>query len=202
MPSIRQFFRKFIYISKFRSSNDLFICGVFVSDSDILQNRIVKQGNILEYDGIQRKQCFRVNLGYIHTSHGNLSSVNIPEPCSQPGYGCFSAAGWFDQSRNLSLLCRKGDIFQYSFSGIVGKSDMVKDNIIPLIGKPVAALLDGMIENLIHTGNVGSCTDDCRKILERALQRVIQTGYHQKEHKECKHGQTALYEQNSSQQRN
>src|SRR5699024_12509358 len=72
-----------------RRSSDL----VFVSDSDILQNRIVKQGNILEYDGIQRKQCFRVNLGYIHTSHGNLSSVNIPEPCSQPGYGCFSAAG-------------------------------------------------------------------------------------------------------------
>ena len=28
---------------------------------------------------------------------------------------------------------------------------MVKDNIIPLIGKLVAALLDGMIENLIHT---------------------------------------------------
>ena len=50
---------------------------------------------------------------------------------------------------------------------------MVKDNIIPLFGKPVTALLDGMIENLIHSGNVGSCTDDCRKILERALQRVI-----------------------------
>ena len=50
---------------------------------------------------------------------------------------------------------------------------MVKDNIIPLIGKPVAALLDRMIENFIHTGNVGSCTDDCRKILECALQRVI-----------------------------
>jgi hypothetical protein len=61
MPSIRQFFRKFIHIGKFRSSNDLFICGVFVSDSDIFQNRIVKQCNILEYDGIQGKQCFRVN---------------------------------------------------------------------------------------------------------------------------------------------
>ena len=61
----------------------------------------------------------------------------------------------------------------YGFSGIVGKPNMVKDNIIPLIGKPVAALLDRMIENFIHTGNVGSCTDDCRKILECALQRVI-----------------------------
>ena len=173
MPSIRQFFRKFIHIGKFRSSNDLFICGVFVSDSDIFQNRIVKQCNILEYDGIQRKQCFRVNSGYIHASHGNLSSVNIPEPCCQPGYGCFSAARWADQSRNLSLFCRKGNIFQYGFSGIIGKPDMVKDNIIPLIGKPITALLDGMIENFIHTGNVGSCTDDCRKILECALQRVI-----------------------------
>ena len=37
----------------------------------------------------------------------------------------------------------------------------------------LAALLDRMIENFIHTGNVGSCTDDCRKILECALQRVI-----------------------------
>ena len=71
---------------------------------------------------------------------------------------------------------------------------MVKDNIIALVGKPVAALLDWMIENLIHTGNIGSCTDDCRKILERALQRVIQTGYHQKKHKECKHGEASLHE--------
>ena len=116
-------------------------------------------------------------------------SLPYPEPCSQPGYGCFSAARWADQSRNLSLFCRKGNIFQYGFSGIVGKPNMVKDNITPLIGKPVTALLDRMIENLIHTGNVGSCTDDCRKILECALQRVIQTGYYQKEHKECKHGE-------------
>ena len=79
---------------------------------------------------------------------------------------------------------------------------MVKDNIIPLIGKPITALLDRMIENFIHTGNVGSCTDDCRKILERALQRVIQTGYYQKEHKECKHGEASLHEQNNSHQCN
>ena len=78
---------------------------------------------------------------------------------------------------------------------------MVKDNIIPLIGKPVTALLDRMIENLIHSGNVGSCTDDCRKILERALQRIIQAGYHQKEQKESKHRKAPLHEQNSSYQR-
>ena len=33
-----------------------------------------------------------------------------------------------------------------------------------------------------------------RKILECALQRVIQTGYYQKEHKECKHGEASLHE--------
>ena len=47
---------------------------------------------------------------------------------------------------------------------------MVKDNIISLIGKSVATLLDRVIENLIHTGNIDSCIDNCRKILECALQ--------------------------------
>ncbi len=115
--------------------------------------------------------------GYIgiraDASHGNLSSVNIPEPCCQPGYGCFSAARWADQNRNLSLFCRKGNIFQYRFSGNLGKPDMVKDNIIPLIGKPVAALLDRMIRISFIRAMLVRVLNDCRKILECALQRVI-----------------------------
>ena len=34
-----------------------------------------QQCNILEYDGIQRKQCFRVNSGYIPVSYTHLAMI-------------------------------------------------------------------------------------------------------------------------------
>lgn len=63
--------------------------------SRIVLSNSVTSWNTMEY---RESSVSRVYSGYIHTSHGNLSSVNIPEPCSQPGYGCFPAARWADQS--------------------------------------------------------------------------------------------------------
>ena len=44
---------------------------------------------------------------------------------------------------------------------------MVKDNIIAFVGKPGISLLNRMVEDLIHTGDVGAGADNCRQILQR-----------------------------------
>ena len=46
---------------------------------------------------------------------------------------------------------------------------MVKDNVIAFVEKPVIALLNGMVEDFIHTGDIGACADHRCKILKCAL---------------------------------
>ena len=41
---------------------------------------------------------------------------------------------------------------------------MIKDNIIALIGKPVITLLNGMIEDFIHAGDIGARADYRRQV--------------------------------------
>ena len=50
---------------------------------------------------------------------------------------------------------------------------MVKDNIIAFVRKSVIALLDGVIEDFVHAGDIGARANHCRQILKRALQWII-----------------------------
>ena len=78
---------------------------------------------------------------------------------------------------------------------------MVEGDIIASIGEPAAALLDGMIEDLVHAGDIGARADDGRQVLQRALQRIIQPGRYQQEHKEGQDIQAALDQKNRTNQR-
>ena len=64
---------------------------------------------------------------------------------------------------------------------------MVKDDIIAFVGEMIVTLLNGMIEDFIHAGDIGACADYCRQILKCALQRVIKPRYDQQKQKECDH---------------
>ena len=50
---------------------------------------------------------------------------------------------------------------------------MVECNIIAFVGKPVLSLLNGMIEDFIHSGDIGAGADNRRQILQRPLQRIV-----------------------------
>ena len=96
-----------------------------------------------------------------------LPSVDIPEPRRQAGNGGLSASGEADQRRDLSLLRRKGHVFQHRFAALVGKPHMVEYNVAVLIGQFFAAGLHRAIQNLIHTLDIGVGADDGGKVLQR-----------------------------------
>lgn len=51
---------------------------------------------------------------------------------------------------------------------------MVEGNIVAFVGERAFSLLNGMIEDFIHAGDIGTGADDRRQILQRPLQRVVE----------------------------
>ena len=72
---------------------------------------------------------------------------------------------------------------------------MVKRHIEALVRQRIRARLHGMIQNLIHPGDVGVGVDDGRQILQRPLQWIIEPGHNQQEHEEGKNVQCAVYQE-------
>ena len=112
-------------------------------------------------------------MGNIHASYSDFPPAHIPEPCRQPGNRRFAAAGRSHQSCDFALFCGKGNILQHGFPRVVGKAYMIESNIISLVGKLGISLLNRMIEDFIHTGDIGAGADNRRQILQRPLQRVV-----------------------------
>jgi len=50
---------------------------------------------------------------------------------------------------------------------------MTEGNIISLVGERAFSLLNRVIENFIHAGDIGAGTDNRRQILQRPLQWVV-----------------------------
>ena len=59
---VRELFGKFVAVGKLCRREDLLIRRVLAAEADILQNGIVKQRDVLENDGIQAHELFRVDL--------------------------------------------------------------------------------------------------------------------------------------------
>ena len=72
---------------------------------------------------------------------------------------------------------------------------MVEHNVTVPVGELFASGLHGAVQNLIHALDVAVGADDGGKVLQGALQRVIQAGHHQKEHKEGQNIQLTLHQQ-------
>ena len=56
---------------------------------------------------------------------------------------------------------------------MIGKHNILKFNIISLICKFLTSCLNIMRQDFIHTFALDICGDDCSKILQRDLQRII-----------------------------
>ena len=51
---------------------------------------------------------------------------------------------------------------------------MVEGNVIAFVGKSVFSLLNRMIEDFIHAGDISAGADNRRQILQRPLQRIVE----------------------------
>ena len=51
---------------------------------------------------------------------------------------------------------------------------MVEGNVIAFVGECAFSLLNGVVEDFIHAGDIGAGADNRRQILQRPLQRVIE----------------------------
>ena len=99
---------------------------------------------------------------------------------------------------DLPLPGGEGNVPQNRLTGVIGKAHMVKCNIVSFVGQAVIPLLDGVVKNFIHPGNVGTGGDHRRQILQGALKRVIQPGHHQQEQEEGEHIQCPLHQQDGA----
>ena len=135
VPFIRQLFDKFVHIGEPCRRDYLFVRSVLATDTDIFQNTVVKQRHVLEHDGVETHQFFRVDFGHVHAAHGDFAPVNVPEPRCQAGNGGLAAAGWTDKRRNLSLFRRKGHIPKHRFAALIGEAHMVEYDVAILVGE-------------------------------------------------------------------
>ena len=72
---------------------------------------------------------------------------------------------------------------------------MIKNDIVSFVGKPVFSVLDGMIEDLVHSADIGPGTYNSRQILQRSLQRIVKPRYNKQEHEKGHHIKASSYKQ-------
>ena len=186
---------------QFCRSQHFFIRRILLADTDVFHHRIIEQRHILEYDGIQGHQCLRINGGDVHTAHGNLTFIDIPEPGSQSGHGGLTAAGRTNQRCHFALFCCEVHVFEHSILTVIGKAHMGKFDIIPLRIHGVGTGLDVMGQDLIQTVTLHTAADDGRQILQCHLQGIIHSGYQQQEYEEGQNIDLSPYQQHATGQR-
>ena len=69
---------------------------------------------------------------------------------------------------------------------------MVKLHVTALVGQLGGPLLDGVVQNLVHPGDVGAGADDSSQILQGPLKRIVQPGHHQQEQEKRQKVQASL----------
>ena len=119
-------------LSRFRRRNHLFLTGRRVAHTDIIQNALLEQENILEHKADMVHQVILRHIAHIYAADGNAAGRYIPKPGNQIGNRTLATAGRPNNGRDLSLLCNKGNILQRLFVCIsrVGKADILESNII------------------------------------------------------------------------
>src|SRR5699024_433348 len=143
-----------------------FVGRVLAADADVFQDRVVEQRHVLEHDGIEGEQRFRVHGGNIHAAHSDPAPVGVPETGRQAGDRGLAAAGGAYQRGDFALAGGETDVPQHGFAGVVGETYVGKADVTAPVGELPDALLDGMVEDLFHTGNVGTGADDRRQVLQ------------------------------------
>ena len=101
---------------------------VWIAKTDIVHDRIIEQGHILEHEGHIRHETFRLHTLNVFSAHGDLSLLNIPKPGNQFGNRAFTGAGRTNKGSHAPLGNFTRNIFDDIFL-IVGKGHMGKLNI-------------------------------------------------------------------------
>ena len=201
VPALGELLGKLVAVGQSGCRQDLFVGGILPADADVFQNGVVEEGHVLKDDGIQGQEGLRVHLGNVHPPHGDPPLVQIPEPGGQPGDGGLSPARGPHQSGDLPLLGREGDVPEDLLPRVVGKAHVIEDDVAPSVGEGGGPLLDGVVQDLPHPGDVGAGADDGRQVLQRRLEGIIQPGGHQEEQEEGEHIQAPLDQQHRPHQR-
>ena len=94
VPLVRQLFGKFRAVCQLCRRQNFLVGGTLAPQTDIFQDRVVKQRHILKHDGIQAHELFRVDSGNLHAAHGDAALLVVPEPCRQSGNGSLAADRW------------------------------------------------------------------------------------------------------------
>ena len=129
---VGQFGDKLVALSRFRRRNHLFLTGRRVAHTDIIQNALLEQENILEHKADMVHQVILRHIAHIYAADGNAAGRYIPKPGNQIGNRTLATAGRPNNGRDLTLLCNKRNILQRLFVCIsrVGKADILESNII------------------------------------------------------------------------
>ena len=90
---------KFLALGGFGRSHHFLIGGIAPAQPDILHDSLIKEHDILKYNGIVLEQRFRFYRFDIHAAQGNGSGVRIPKTSRQFGGGGLAAAGRSYQRR-------------------------------------------------------------------------------------------------------
>ena len=105
MIPIRQFGDKLVALRRFRRCDYLFLTGRRVAHTDIIQDALLEQENILKHKADLAHQIVFCHITHIYTANGNAARGHIPKAGNQIGNRTLAAAGRADNGCDLSLLC-------------------------------------------------------------------------------------------------
>ena len=93
------------FLRRFRRRNHLFLTGRRIAHTDIIQDALLEQENILEHKADMVHQVILRHIAHIYAADGNAAGRYIPKPGNQIGNRTLAAAGRADNSCDLSLFC-------------------------------------------------------------------------------------------------
>lgn len=196
---MRETLDKFLALGSSGRIHNFLISGIAPAQPDILHDSLIKEHDILEYNGIILEQRFWFYRFDIHAAQGNGSGVRIPKACRQFGGGRLAAAGWAYQRRDLTLLCHKGYALQNRLL-IVREYYILKLNVVALVIADIgASLLRGRID-LLHMLDADKGREHFCHQHEATGEGVINASGKKQEQNEHGDGQRAGRHQNTAHQ--
>jgi len=94
-----------VALRRFRRCDYLFLTGRRVAHTDIIQDALLEQENILKHKADLAHQIVFCHITHIYTANGNAARGHIPKAGNQIGNRTLAAAGRADNGCDLSLLC-------------------------------------------------------------------------------------------------
>ena len=173
--ALRQLAHKLVAVSRRSRRQHLFVACALLTQADIGHDRIVEQGNVLEYHRVVAQEHFGVDTGNVYTAHFNSAFRGVPQACSQASTGTFARTARTYERRHFTFLGGKVHATQHLFV-VVSKAHVLKDDVMACGLKGACPFCNGRVVNTHktvgrnlgqeHFGNhnqalVKGCIDTC-----------------------------------------